>query len=69
VLVGQPFIVTADFLYNAMRAHAEWALGVMVTQASLVEAVFAHEVDAGKVQWTTALRALWGVEQARLVWI
>jgi hypothetical protein len=35
----------------------------------LVEAVFAHEVNAREVQWPTALRALRGVEQAWLVWI
>jgi hypothetical protein len=31
MLVGKPFIVTSNFLYNAVRAHANWALGIMIT--------------------------------------
>jgi len=69
MLVGKPFVVTANFLYDAVRVHAKWALSIVITQAPLVEAVFAHEVDAGEVQWPTALRALRRVEQAGLVYI
>ena len=34
MLVGKPFVVTANFLYDAVRAHAKWALGIVITQAS-----------------------------------
>jgi hypothetical protein len=34
MLVGKPFVVTANFLYDAVRAHAKWALGIVIPQAS-----------------------------------
>jgi hypothetical protein len=34
MLVGKPFVVPANFLYDAVRAHAKWALGIVITQAS-----------------------------------
>ena len=34
MLVGKPFVVTANFLYDAVRAYAKWALGIVITQAS-----------------------------------
>lgn len=34
MIVGKPFVVTANFLYDAVRMHAMWALGIVITQAS-----------------------------------
>ena len=34
MLVGKPFVVTANFLYDAVRVHTKWALGIVITQAS-----------------------------------
>ena len=34
MLVSKPFVVTANFLYDAMLVHAKWALGIVITQAS-----------------------------------
>jgi hypothetical protein len=34
MLVGKPFVVTANFLYDAVCVHAKWALGIVITQAS-----------------------------------
>ena len=34
MLVGKPFVVTTNFLYDAVRAHAKWALCIVITQAS-----------------------------------
>jgi hypothetical protein len=33
VLVGQPLVVAAYFLYDAVRAHTNWALCIMIAQA------------------------------------
>ena len=37
VLVGKPFVVAADFLYDAVRAHAKWALRIVIAQASMTK--------------------------------
>jgi len=49
VLVGKPFVVAANFLNDAVSTHAKRALGIVVAQTSLVEAVIAHEMNAGEV--------------------
>lgn len=34
MVVRKPFVITANFLYDAVRVHAKWALGIVITQAS-----------------------------------
>jgi len=41
MLVREPF-VAPNFLYDPVRLYAEWALCIVIPQASLVEAVMAH---------------------------
>jgi hypothetical protein len=55
VLVCEPLVVSADFLYDAMGAHAERAFRVMIAQTPLVEAVVAHEMYAGQIEVSAAL--------------
>ncbi len=35
VLVSKSFVITANLLYDAVCAHAKWALRIMITQASI----------------------------------
>jgi len=83
VLVRKPLVVSADFLDNAVCAHAHRAFRVVIAQAPtqvsydkakgsgvdgpLVEAVVAHEMDTGQIEVPTALRALRGMEQPWMV--
>lgn len=34
MLVGQPLVVAAHFLYDAVRAHTKWTLCIVIAQAS-----------------------------------
>jgi hypothetical protein len=47
MLVGKPFVVTANFLYDPVRMHAKWALGIVITQTSTKKKANQDETGEG----------------------
>jgi hypothetical protein len=45
MLVRKPFVVTANFLYDAVRVHAKWALSIVITQAPTVQIIKKKKVN------------------------
>lgn len=72
VLVGQPLVVAAYFLNDAVRAHAEWALCIMIAQASTsTKTTVRNDKQSGKVEkgtdrwWKLWLHIKWTLGRSR----